>query len=920
MKLFSKLFASKAVRAGSLAAWLALASGGLAPQARANDYPGPIAPVVLPASEVKDAITARRLRVPEHKRIAELAKARGLRVYLFGGTAANFARYVKWSVESEKGLREFRAGYFTYDFTKTYRENQDLDIVISRVDGKPETREEIVEFQKALESEFPYFQSQKTVWEVRGFRTKNGDKEALFDDWDFANQHSDTQSTGLVELTEPPQGESVVRDSRDWNSENSRFLSDLASDHIRLYFSKNHAQTARAAKGENDPIVEVLRLIRKAVQSGASIDAESMSHMRKIAQEFDPERSLNSYSRKRALREAEKIALNAIDLEHAWNLLDHLGLRQKLIRIGGDAQDVESVAWKLSREPLRSTYEEASKRIRWQGKPTGRTARDLNITTVAHATRTIDAYLSIASSPFARPNFFYSRGGGFRESAAEGDGVYAALGTKGYGPYSVVLSVDPNAREGIDFELHFGKFITINNSSAFKLIPQDFNPDADEAIKALFGTELADEGVLLERIVRWMKAVNLSSEHRQVLADEFLKMLEGSVDRYSFAPSFSAQKMHYLTELGELFVDRIPENKIFEALLMVRAGKAVEASIGRTDYPSLGRARDNLAEIIERRVSGSGFYAEMVQGLERDAIAFVAKLLSAQITGDIIHRGLARLGNERPDLALKFSMVPSNNFLYAYWMSKEFYDARKVDWQANQKAVFTAAFLSREIEKLYVAEAEKLIDQLKSDFSDWRGAIRSVFSNPHAKNHPELVERLIDIDRPHLWGEFARVTAANNLIWVERAIERIPNVNVRNRDDAVSSVMQFFRTPEQKEHHRTALGRMNEFVCSLKLSYGSSTLQEYIKVFTPEIGWLPTAELRDFLEKADSWETLSAIHYFLKELKDRPKEWDALYAASKISSREKRQKYLASRLESGSSLSGVCSRFLLRTGDFFNRK
>lgn len=909
------------------APWAPLAVlGVVAPTAHA-DYPGPVPAVVLPAPELRDAISSRRLRPKEHARVAELAKERGLRVFLFGGTAANFARYVKWSLESEKGLRDFRSEYFSYDFTKVYRENQDFDIVIARADGTPETIEEIREFQRVLENEFPYFQSQKTAWEVRGFRTRNGDKEALFEDWDFANQHSDTQSTGLIELTEPLRGESVLRDVRDLQSQEPRFLRDLATDRIHLYFAENHGRTNRAVRGENDPIVEVIRLVRKAVQSGASIDSESLSHLHEIVMAFDPTRSLNSYTKKRLLREAEKIVTNAIDLEHAWNLLDELGLREKLIRIGGDPNEVGTVAWKLSREPLRSTYDEAIKRIQWERKAgqAQRTAQELGIDTVAHATKTIEAYLSITSSPFARPNFFYSRRGKTGEMAAEGDGVYAAVGTKGYGPFSVVLSVDPDALEGRDFLVHHsGAFITISNSSKFHVIPAEFKPDVDEAIRMLFESNFDDgQWALLERVLRWMKNVKLSEAQGSRLAEVFLAMTSGQRSAYSFGPDFEPARMHYLLELSNQFVDRISDDRLFDAIFLLRAGRATESALSRTPFPALGSERDRFAAVLEQRLNDKIVYAEIVRGLEGNAVDFVGKLNHAKVRGDWIHHALTRLGTERPDLALKFSMVPSTNlYLYEGYFG-DLHTVLKIDCEANRKAIFTASYRSKQNEVRFVAEANALIKQLQGDFSGWREAIRVIISNPFSSQHPELVEKIIDLDRAHLWGELGReiLKEKGGSNWeglpkfVERMLHRISGIG-HDRDRAVENILIFFSEIDARIRLRHLLPQLNAAFVALGPSSVSRFTWDYLKVFVPAPGWLPTDELRDLLERAESWDLTWSIQKFLKDMKPRPAEWDGLYGASKISSLDRRKKYLASRMAK-SSLAGACSRFLLRVKDKF---
>ncbi|MEK7355273.1 MAG: hypothetical protein AAB250_02410, partial [Bdellovibrionota bacterium] len=99
-----------------------------------------------PASEAKPAhkidpaklakeIASRVDRVAEFKWIHEQAAQDGIRVWLFGGTAAAFAHYVSWDLKREAGDESFQKSRFDYDYTNIFRSTQDLDIV---VDGTPE--------------------------------------------------------------------------------------------------------------------------------------------------------------------------------------------------------------------------------------------------------------------------------------------------------------------------------------------------------------------------------------------------------------------------------------------------------------------------------------------------------------------------------------------------------------------------------------------------------------------------------------------------------------------------------------------------------------------------------------------------------------------------------------------------------------
>ena len=70
-----------------------------------------------------------------------------------------------------------------------------MDLVI---DGK---EEKALELKNILEKDFPYFSGNKQYWEVRLLREKIGDKEPLRNSFEFLNQHTESHSTGLIELT-----------------------------------------------------------------------------------------------------------------------------------------------------------------------------------------------------------------------------------------------------------------------------------------------------------------------------------------------------------------------------------------------------------------------------------------------------------------------------------------------------------------------------------------------------------------------------------------------------------------------------------------------------------------------------------------------------------------------------------------------
>lgn len=431
----------------------------------------------LGTHQLQTEITNRRSRVPEFQFIREEALKRGLRVWLFGGTAAGYSHYVKWDILRELGDSRFQSDRFDYDYTNIFRTTQDLDLV---VDGSAEAAENL---EMALKQRFPYFLGSKAAaWEVRSLRESRMDKGSLLDDYGFMNQHTDSNSTGMIELTDPPVGETVVRDIRAWNTrEDTPFLKDLNEGRLTFFYSSDHQKTLRARAGKNPPIFSVIRALTKAFQYNLRIEGDDLVMMKKIIHEFNPKKDLKDpYAFRWIEKNGLKLFQHAVDLEYAWNTLEKLGLRTQLISIRNQPQLMDSLSWWLSKEPLRS------QRI---GTGNGRTAESLGLKTVAHETMSFLAYESITRSHTGAPNVFISRANFPGESAAFGEGFYTSLGKRGARGSGITIrfTVDPRAREGTDFilshpelgssgqKLSQSTHVIWRNKNAIRVIPESLN-------------------------------------------------------------------------------------------------------------------------------------------------------------------------------------------------------------------------------------------------------------------------------------------------------------------------------------------------------------------------------------------------------------------------------------------------------------
>ena len=138
---------------------------------------------------------------------------------------------MKWDLQRKKGDSKYQDEHFNYDYTEIYRSTQDMDLVM---DG---TAEQAEIFQQRLKQKFPYFEGNKETWEVRLLKKSNGNKEALLNNPDFLNQHSDSNSTGMIEITDSK--EPLVKDLRDWDSETPHFLADIQKGKSPTIILKN---------------------------------------------------------------------------------------------------------------------------------------------------------------------------------------------------------------------------------------------------------------------------------------------------------------------------------------------------------------------------------------------------------------------------------------------------------------------------------------------------------------------------------------------------------------------------------------------------------------------------------------------------------------------------------------------------------
>ena len=403
-------------------------------------------------------------RIPEFALLAKEAQKRGLKLALFGGSAATFAHYVKDSILFERGFDQYYSEYFErdheghLDYTDIFRPTQDMDIV---ADGE---LERIVDFEREIMSIYPHLRGSKKKWEVRSLRTDYRDKQALLNNPDFFNQHTDSHSVGLIFLdVNSPSGE-FVKDVYHWDESYPRFLRDVLSNRLHYYYRLKHKTTSRYKEGKNPEIFSVIRYYIKLFQHRLISSEEDKENIKRIIFQTNwSEIQREGYVNYWLEENVPKLFLHAQDVEYAANVLADSGLKEKLSQVGS-VNNYQSPAWWVNKEPLRSFD---------LGAGEGRTAGELGIKVVAHDTENFFIWTVITRSRKGEPNVLISRRGIVGESAFYGPGFYTMKNQRvgKNGKFSIRFTVNPDAREGSDFELH-GNILLVLNRNAISVIPE----------------------------------------------------------------------------------------------------------------------------------------------------------------------------------------------------------------------------------------------------------------------------------------------------------------------------------------------------------------------------------------------------------------------------------------------------------------
>ncbi len=419
-------------------------------------FPGIAQSISVDPQALEQAIQVRRQQVGDFNLIVAEAKRRGLRVFLAGGYAASYGDFIKHQLLAEQGKMRIQPNRLDPVSANITLPEQDLDLVLTRADGKPEAVEDIREFKQWLDTNLPRTLDGKSLWDVNGLKTAQGSRPAWSGDLDFARQNNDSLSIGLIELTEPPAGTSVVHEAHHFAKaagKASIFLEDLAGDEVHFLHSTEHALTTRAQKGTNPEILGAVRVLTKVFQFDKDLKSDDLKEVAKIIRKFDPTQvEHGSYVDTWLKTRGKRLITHAYAPDLAITMLDHLGLREKLILLGGRSWDPLTISWWMNKVPLPSLAPTDIK-----SPLPSVTAGELGITKVDHVTHP-EAERLITWRYDGVPRAFVSRENTPGETAVHGPGFYTnVLGRRAFGTTAngavIEFNVDPKAREGIDFRL-----------------------------------------------------------------------------------------------------------------------------------------------------------------------------------------------------------------------------------------------------------------------------------------------------------------------------------------------------------------------------------------------------------------------------------------------------------------------------------
>jgi len=516
--IFRLLICTSSFEAQSLLLWAAETSNSLATQidSKIPDWKD------ISEKQLSQAVIERRKRVPAFKRLQDLALANGFRVGLMGGSASTFARYVKWDLERELGDKNIQPERFDYSFDSIYRTTQDLDLVISNIDGSPEDSEKINSFLESVSQLFPGLKvdvhALKTSYTTKDFKPR----PALLSNEDFLNQHNDDMSLSVIELSESPTKANPLRDIPGGFKKGSLAIKALVRGSIEFLYSDKHEQTKYFKEGRNPAIFSVVRYLTKAFRYDLEIPESSWKKIRGIIDEFKISSiPASGYVRNWYELNVRKMLLQAVSKGRAWDTLESLQFRSKIIHDGKRSEEPDTAAWLMSREPLRGVRDRQNlPPISWPLSPK-KLSDPLQVgDLISHGTPRADSWEALYADPRGTPNFLISQTQRPGMTAAAGNGVYFQKGTHGVNGFQAQVRLNETPTPGVDYrEGVLTNQYVFSNSSKMRMVYSGLPSDYGEILRLLMKLDpQKDAGIYGRLVLRIAYGADGFSEEKFVAA------------------------------------------------------------------------------------------------------------------------------------------------------------------------------------------------------------------------------------------------------------------------------------------------------------------------------------------------------------------------------------------------------------------
>ncbi len=416
--------------------------------------------------DMQQAVNAQDLRVEiakaidkveEFKVLKEWAAEKGIRFALTGLSAARFAHYVKAHMISrqERGSR-FEDKRFDYSFESIFgRAPEPLHFIIDSIDT---TKREVI--TASVRDDATAFIVKNYPKMLGGIAPEDYHVVSRLMHSVFVSSSTDIDNSysSAALFFNPAQSRDFIYNVPvlEPDSEGFSFLKDVADHDFSARFNPSLSTI-----NHNDNLVHLMKLIKIITEFDLKLTETQVSAIKNYVDVIDFS-EIAPMPKAKAIEFGMMALRRAYSVERAWDLLEKVGLRGRIISLDGHRiNEVGSASWWLNKEPLRS-------------KPLGtigKTAGELGLDIISHDTKTLDALDSITKPTNGDVNLFRSRSGVPGETAAFGDGVYMRVGVRGHlgTNKTIIYKIHPDAREGEDFIIN-SDLVTVLNAKAVKTI------------------------------------------------------------------------------------------------------------------------------------------------------------------------------------------------------------------------------------------------------------------------------------------------------------------------------------------------------------------------------------------------------------------------------------------------------------------